>query len=116
MHEHVVNLGHIRGIKLIAEPAKTLVKDPGLKRTIRSDQTIHTQIELFASDEHGIVDVTRYDPNIVGLKVFEGRVQVGARDNFLKLVDFLQQEYSLSLGLVVRFDDPRGVGVLLELL
>jgi hypothetical protein len=86
MHKHIIDFGNIRRIQLIAKPAEPLIENPSLQRPIAGDQTINPQIELFLSNQHGIIHVTRNDPSIVGLEVFEGGVQVGAWHDFLQLV------------------------------
>lgn len=72
MNKHIINLRHIRGIQLIAEPPEPFIKHPRLKRAIGCHQTIHSEIELFTSNEHGVVDIPGDDPNVISLEVFEG--------------------------------------------
>ena len=86
MHKHIIDFGNIRRIQLVAKPAEPLIKNPSLQRSIAGDQTVNPQIELFLSNQHGIIHVTGNDPGIVGLEVFEGGVQVGAWHDFLQLV------------------------------
>lgn len=114
MDEHVVDFGHVWRVQLVAKPSEAFVEHPGFERAVRSDETIHSEIEFFAADEHGVIDVTGNDPDVVGLKVFEGGVEVGTGDDFFELVDFFKQENALTLGFIVGFDDPGGIGIFLE--
>jgi hypothetical protein len=77
--------------------------------------TVEAQVELFAADEKRVIDVSRNDVGFIHVEPFEGGVEVGAGNDLLELVDFLEQENAVALRLVVGLDYPGGVGVLLKL-
>lgn len=48
--KHVVHLGHIRRVELIAEPPEALVVQIGFDRTVRGHQHIDPQVKLLPPD------------------------------------------------------------------
>lgn len=78
-------------------------------------RTVETQIEFFAANQEGIIDVARNHIGFVHVETLKCSIQVSARHNLLQLVDFFQQENAIALRFVVGFDDPGRIRVLLKL-
>lgn len=78
--------------------------------------TVEAEVELFATNEERVVDIPRNDIGFVHVESLEGSVEIGPRHDLLELVDLLQQKDAISLRLVIRLDNPRRIGILLELI
>lgn len=78
--------------------------------------TVETEIELFASDQKGIIDVAGDDIGFVHVKSLESCIEVGARDDLFKLVYLFEEEDAIALRFVVGLDDPSRVWIFLKLI
>mmetsp|Transcript_23697 Transcript_23697/g.61548 ORF Transcript_23697/g.61548 Transcript_23697/m.61548 type:complete len:332 (+) Transcript_23697:422-1417(+) len=112
VHVHVVDLLHLVGVLLVAEPREAERRQVHLQGPVGADDGVQAQVELLAADEEGVVDVARHDVVLRGLPV--GRHL--ARSPFLHLAELVEQEDALPLRARRGLHDPRGVGLLAELL
>lgn len=78
--------------------------------------TVEAEVELFTADEERVVDIPRNDISFVHVEPLKGSIEISPRHDLLELVDLLQQKDAISLRLVIRLDNPGGIGVLLELI
>jgi hypothetical protein len=95
--EHVVQLGYIRCIFLIAKTSEAERVEIDFERSVGCDQNVDTEIELFSSYQQGIFNITRDNIGFFQRQGLEG--QLGRGSPFLELIELIDEENTFSLSL-----------------
>lgn len=111
VNHHVIYFSHVRSILLCTKSCKSTGVQIGFQRAVGCYENIHAQVELLASHQKRLFNVSTYDVSFleVGLVLIE-RLHLRVDCPLFQLNKFVYKEDSLALSPSCRLHNPNRIG------